>query len=338
MRDAETILGIVRERGRRRLPLERVYRLLFNPALYLAAYGKISANAGALTPGVTGETADGMALDKIQRIIGLIREEKYRFSPARRVYIEKKGSTKQRPLGIPTWSDKLVQEVVRLILEAYYEPRFSDRSHGFRPGRGCHTALKEINRTWHGTTWFIEGDIKGCFDHLDHGVLLGILREDIHDGRFIGLIAGLLNAGYLEEWVYHRTLSGSPQGGVVSPILANIYLDRLDHWVETTLIPDYTQGTRRKKNRAHARLARRRPEPPEAREGAGSAAACGSRCGRFRAPTRTTRITGDCGTSATPTTSSSGSRDRERTPKKSSGDSGTSCAIASSWTSPKPRP
>ncbi len=257
MRDAETILGIVRERGRRRLPLERVYRLLFNPALYLAAYGKISANAGALTPGVTGETADGMALDKIQRIIGLIREEKYRFSPARRVYIEKKGSTKQRPLGIPTWSDKLVQEVVRLILEAYYEPRFSDRSHGFRPGRGCHTALKEINRTWHGTTWFIEGDIKGCFDHLDHGVLLGILREDIHDGRFIGLIAGLLNAGYLEEWVYHRTLSGSPQGGVVSPILANIYLDRLDHWVETTLIPDYTQGTRRKKNRAHARLAQR---------------------------------------------------------------------------------
>jgi group II intron reverse transcriptase/maturase len=255
MRTTDTLLSVVRERGRRRLPLERVYRLLFNPELYLTAYGRIAKNAGAMTPGVTPETADGMSQEKIGEIIGLIREERYRFKPARRVYIEKKNSTKKRPLGIPTWGDKLVQEVVRLILEAYYEPRFSKCSHGFRAGRGCHTALNTIYRTWNGTTWFIEGDITGCFDNLDHGVLLNILREDIHDGRFIGLIKGLLDAGYMEEWVYHRTQSGSPQGGIVSPILANIYLDRLDQWVETTLIPEYTRGTQRKPNKAYARLA-----------------------------------------------------------------------------------
>jgi group II intron reverse transcriptase/maturase len=248
MRDAETILSIVRDRGRRRLPLDGVYRLLYNPALYLLAYGKIYRNTGAMTPGVTGETVDGMSQEKIGGIIELIRQERYRFAPARRVYIEKKNSTKKRPLGIPAWSDKLVQEVVRLILEAYYEPRFSKRSHGFRPDRGCHTALRDIQQTWRGTTWFIEGDIKGCFDNLDHEVLMNILREDIQDNRFLRVIEGLLKAGYLEEWTYHRTLSGSPQGGVVSPILANIYLDRLDKFVENTLVPEYTRGTKRRNN------------------------------------------------------------------------------------------
>jgi group II intron reverse transcriptase/maturase len=254
MRNAATVLGIIRDRGSRGLPLEDVYRQLFNPNLYLAAYGKISANAGALTPGATDETADGMSLATIQRIIGLLREERYRWTPVRRVYIEKKRSTKKRPLGIPTWSDKLLQEVIRLILEAYYEPQFSPRSHGFRPGRGCHTALNEIAKTWKGTVWFIEGDIKGCFDDLDHEVLLGILGERIHDGRFLRLVANLLRAGYLEEWRYNRTLSGSPQGGVVSPILANIYLDRLDTYVGNGLIPQHTRGERRKPNPAYRRL------------------------------------------------------------------------------------
>lgn len=254
MRDAATVLGIIRERGRRGLPLEDVYRQLYNPALYLLAYGKIAKNAGAMTPGVTAETVDGMSREKIETIIGLLRQERYRFAPARRVYIEKSHSTKTRPLGIPVWSDKLVQEVARLILEAYYEPRFSVRSHGFRPGRGCHTALQEIYRTWRGTTWFIEGDITGCFDHLDHEVLLGILRESIHDNRFLRLLGNLLKAGYLEEWTYKPTLSGTPQGGVVSPILANIYLDRLDQWVEHVLIPDYTRGAERRKNAAYERM------------------------------------------------------------------------------------
>jgi group II intron reverse transcriptase/maturase len=253
MRNAETILGIIRERGRRGLPLEDAYRQLFNPNLYLQAYGKVSANAGALTPGITSETVDGMSLDKIQHIIGLIREEKYRWTPVRRTYIPKKNG-KVRPLGIPTWSDKLLQEVIRLILEAYYEPQFSDHSHGFRPERGCHTALRHIQHVWIGTAWFIEGDIKGCFDNLDHEVMLNILRERIHDNRFLRLIENLLQAGYLEEWRYGRTLSGSPQGGVVSPILANIYLDRLDQYVESVLIPEFTRGTRRKTNPPVSRI------------------------------------------------------------------------------------
>ena len=134
---------------RRGLPLERLYRQLFNPQLYLLAYGRIYANTGAMTPGVTGETVDGMSLAKIEAIIDALRDERYRWPPVKRVYIPKKNG-KLRPLGLPTWSDKLVAEVVRLLLEAYYEPQFSDRSHGFRPGRGCHTALREVVRRLEG--------------------------------------------------------------------------------------------------------------------------------------------------------------------------------------------
>jgi retron-type reverse transcriptase len=158
MRNAETVLGVIRERGRRRLPLERVYRVLWNRDLFLLAYGRIAKNAGALTPGTTRETADGMSLAKIDGIIEALRFERYRWTPVRRAYIPKKNG-KVRPLGIPTWSDKLVQEVVRLILEAYYEPQFSDHSHGFRPRRGCHTALHNVHRSWNGVKWFIEGDL-----------------------------------------------------------------------------------------------------------------------------------------------------------------------------------
>ncbi len=257
MRDAETILSIIRERGREGLPLERVYRLLFNPNLYLKAYGKIYRNAGAMTPGSTEETVDGMSLAKIGAIIDALRQERYRWRPARRVYIEKPHSNKLRPLGLPTWSDKLLQEVIRLILEAYYEPQFSDRSHGFRPGRGCHTALTEIQRKWTGTAWFIEGDISDCFGSLDHQILLSILKEKIHDGRFLRLIGNLLKAGYLADWRFNVTLSGSPQGGVVSPILSNIYLDRLDRFVETTLLPTHNRKARRKVNPEYHSLKQR---------------------------------------------------------------------------------
>lgn len=254
MRDANTILGVIRERGTKGLPLERVYRLLFNPDLFLLAYGRVARNQGALTPGATEETADGMSLAKIETIIEQLRSERFRWTPVRRVYIEKKNSTKKRALGLPTWSDKLVQEVIRLILEAYFEPQFSERSHGFRPGRGCHTALKDIHRSWNGTTWFIEGDIAAYFDKLDHGVLVDSLAEKIHDGRFLRLIADLLKAGYLEDWTFNTTLSGTPQGGVVSPILANIYLDRFDKWVETTLLLTYNRKAGRDVNLAYRRL------------------------------------------------------------------------------------
>jgi group II intron reverse transcriptase/maturase len=253
MQSAETVLGVLRERGRKGLPCDELYRQLFNPQMYLLAYGRIYSNHGAMTPGATQETADGMSMAKIERIIDALRHERYRFSPVRRVQIPKKNGT-LRPLGLPTWSDKLVGEVVRLLLQAYYEPSFSDRSHGFRPGRGCHTALREVAETWTGTTWFIEADISDCFGSLDHDIMIRILSEKIHDGRFLRLIRSMLTAGYLEDWKWNATLSGSPQGGVVSPVLSNIYLHKLDEFVETVLIPQYTQGTRRKPNPAYIRV------------------------------------------------------------------------------------
>lgn len=164
MRKAESILGLISERGKKGLPLERVYRLLYNRELFLKAYGKIYRNKGAMTHGVTDETPDGMSLKKIDAIIEVLKYERYQWLPARRTYIPKKNG-KKRPLGMPVWTDKLLQEVIRMLLEAFYEPQFSDHSHGFRPGRGCHTALREVYYTWSGTTWFIEGDIAQCFDH-----------------------------------------------------------------------------------------------------------------------------------------------------------------------------
>ena len=253
MRTAETVLNVIRERGERGLPLEDIYRQLYNRELYLRAYGRLYSNQGAMTKGITSETVDGMSLAKIDRLIDELRDERFRWTPVRRVNIPKSNG-KTRPLGIPTWTDKLLQEVIRMILEAYYEPQFSDRSHGFRPGRGCHTALSNVVDYWSGVRWFVEGDIKGCFDNIDHEVLLSVLGEKLHDNRFLRLLKYLLKAGYLEDWKYGRTLSGTPQGGVVSPILANIYLDRLDKFAETVLIPAHTRGTDRRRNLAWTRL------------------------------------------------------------------------------------
>ena len=268
MQSAETVLGVLRERGRRGLPCNELYRQMFNFNLYLLAYGKIYANQGAMTPGASAETADGMSGDKIHKIIEAMRAERYRFRPARRIFIPKKNG-KMRPLGLPSWSDKLVGEVVRLLLEAYYEPTFSANSHGFRPGRGCHTALTDVAVAWTGTTWFVEGDIADCFGSLDHDVMVRILSEKIHDNRFLRLIRNMLKAGYLEDWKYHDTLSGVPQGGVVSPVLSNIYLSKLDEFAETVLIPQYTRGNRRKENpeyrKARYRLVQARRENDRAK-------------------------------------------------------------------------
>ncbi len=253
MRTAETILNIIQDRGKRKLPLDDVYRQLYNPDLYLRSYAKLYKNDGAMTPGTTGETVDGMSLDKIDRVIAAMRYERWQWPPAKRVYIDKPKGGK-RPLSMPDWSPKVVQDIIRSILEAYYEPQFSDHSHGFRPHRGCQTALTEIHNLWVGTKWFLEGDIKGCFDNIDHHTLMHILRESIHDNRFLRLIEGALKAGYCEEWTYHPSRSGSPQGGIVSPILSNIYMDRLDRFAQDTLIPEYTRGTRRKEGEEYRRL------------------------------------------------------------------------------------
>ncbi|MBO6230218.1 MAG: reverse transcriptase [Ruminiclostridium sp.] len=252
MRTAQTILTVIQERGKQKLPLERVYKLLFNRDLYLQAYAKLYSNNGAMTKGVTSETVDSMSIQKIDKIIAALRDEKYQWIAVKRVYIPKKNG-KKRPLGLPTWSDKLLQEVIRMILEAYYEPQFSEHSHGFRPNRGCHTALSEI-QTWKGTKWFVEGDISKYFDTIDHDVLIKILGKSFHDGRFIRLIGNVLKAGYMENWRFNKTMSGTPQGGIVSPILANIYLNEFDNWVEKVLLSKYNIGKRKRANPEYSRM------------------------------------------------------------------------------------
>jgi len=210
----------------------RLYRYMLRPDLYYLAYKKLYANKGAGTKGVNDDTADGFSEEKIGRIIKLLSDETYAPHPVRREYIQRQNSAKKRPLGIPTFTDKLVQEVLRMILEAVYEPTFSYWSHGFRPNRSCHTALKSLKKGFAGVSWFIEGDIKACFDSIDHHVLVNVIGTKIKDARLIKLVWKFLKAGYMEDWKYHATYSGCPQGGIVSPILANIYLNELDKFVE----------------------------------------------------------------------------------------------------------
>ena len=210
----------------------KLYRYLLRPDIYFVAYKNLYANNGAATKGVNEDTADGFSEAKIDSIIKALADETYQPMPVRRTYIQKKNNRKKlRPLGIPTFTDKLVQEVLRMILEAVYEPIFLDVSHGFRPKRSCHTALKQLRREFNGTRWFVEGDIKGCFDNINHAVLVGLLSNKIKDARITKLIYKFLKAGYLENWQYHKTYSGTPQGGIISPLLANIYLHELDKFV-----------------------------------------------------------------------------------------------------------
>lgn len=209
----------------------RLYRYLLRKDIYMTAYQKLYSNKGAGTEGVDNDTADGFGEEYVHQLIEKLKDLTYEPKPVKRVYIPKRNG-KERPLGVPSFRDKLVQEAVRRILEAIYEPVFSNHSHGFRPNRSCHTALAEVGNSFRGTIWFIEGDIKGCFDNIDHNVLLKILSEKIKDSKFINLIRKFLKAGYMENWKYHKTYSGTPQGGILSPILANIYLHELDKKVE----------------------------------------------------------------------------------------------------------
>jgi len=211
---------------------QRLYRNLYNPDFYLLAYKNIYANGGSMTPGVNGITIDGMSSQRIAKLIESLKDRSYQPNPARRTYIAKKNNpAKKRPLGIPSGDDKLVQEVIRMLLESIYEPNLSDASHGFRPQKSCHTALTKIQKTFTGAKWFVEGDIKACFDSFDHHVLIDILRKRIDDEAFISLMWKFLKAGYMEQWQYHMTYSGTPQGSGMSPILANIYLNELDRYM-----------------------------------------------------------------------------------------------------------
>jgi group II intron reverse transcriptase/maturase len=246
--------------------MKRVYRLIRHKELFLAAYGKLYANKGALTAGVNpDDTADGMSLQRIEAILAQLAAGTYQWTPVKREYIDKKDGRK-RPLGLPGWQDKLLQEVIRMVLEAYYEPQFSNYSHGFRPGRGCHTALESIRRHWKGVTWIIEGDIEKCYDNLNHDLLLAFIGRDFHDQRFLKLLKGMLQAGYLEEWRFHNTYSGVPQGGVVSPILSNIILNELDKFVENELMSQYSRGKQRRDNREYQRLNREMRKAKQAQD------------------------------------------------------------------------
>lgn len=208
----------------------RLYRYLLRPDIYFAAYKNLYANNGAGTRGVDDDTVDGFSEEKIANIIKSLSDGSYQPKPVRRTYIQKQNG-KMRPLGLPTFTDKLVQEILRMILEAVYEPVFLDCSYGFRPGKSCLMALKDVKHQFPGTRWFIEGDIKGCFDNIDHATLIGFIGNKIKDARLTQLLYKILKAGYLENWQYNNTYSGTPQGGNASPILANIYLHELDKFV-----------------------------------------------------------------------------------------------------------
>ncbi len=232
MRSPKTILENLQKHSKEdSYKYERLYRNLYNPEFYLQAYQNIYANKGAMTPGIDGMTLDGFGKDIVENVIKEIKDHTYQPNPVKRVYIPKKNG-KKRPLGISSTADKLVQEVIRMILESIYEPTFSKTSHGFRQNKSCHTALLQIQGTFTGVKWFIEGDIKGYFDNIDHHILINILRERIKDEAFIEIIWKFLRAGYMEKWDYNATYSGVAQGSGFSPILANIYLDKLDKYIE----------------------------------------------------------------------------------------------------------
>ena len=236
---------------------ERLYRILFNDEMYYIAYQHIYAKQGNMTKGVDGKTVDGFSVSHIEQLIDTLKNETYQPKPSQRVYIPKKNGEEEAALGIPSFTDKLLQEVVRMILEAIYEGSFEYTSHGFRPQRSPQTALSSIQRSFNGTKWFIEGDIKGFFDHINHEILIAILSERISDERFLRLIRKFLNAGYMEDQVFHNSYSGTPQGGIISPILANIYLDKFDKYIKA-YIKHFNKGKRRKENPIVKRLGQRK--------------------------------------------------------------------------------
>lgn len=234
---------------------KRLYRNLYNAEFYYQAYQKIYSKEGNMTSGTDNKTIDGISIERIGKLITEIKDFSYQPRPARRIYIPKKNGTK-RPLGIPSIDDKLVQEVIRTLLESIYEPKFSECSHGFRPNRSCHTALVQCKKRFNGVRWFIEGDIKGFFDNIDHHILINILRKTIKDEAFISLIWKFLKSGYIEGWSYHNTYSGAPQGGIISPILSNIYLHQLDEYI-VEYSDNFNIGTKRKENTEYRKYKKR---------------------------------------------------------------------------------
>ncbi|WP_378954244.1 group II intron reverse transcriptase/maturase [Pelosinus sp. sgz500959] len=254
MQKAEVILSILRDKSteNENFVFDRLYRNLFNQDFFLRAYNEIYAKEGNMTPGTDGNTIDGFGYQLIEELIGKLKNESYYPHPVRRTYIPKKDG-RMRPLGIPSFQDKIVQEILKLMLESIYEPLFLDSSHGFRAKRSCHTALYQIKQNFKGINWFIEGDIKGFFDNMSQNILLGLLKKKIKDGRIIEIIRRFLEAGYFEFHQVHDSLSGAPQGGIISPILSNIYLHELDKVMEK-MEREINIKPQKKQNLAHYRV------------------------------------------------------------------------------------
>lgn len=257
MRNPEKVLNSLQEHSAQSdYVYDRLYRNLYNQELFLQAYQNIHASQGNMTAGTDGQTIDAMSLERINRLIETLKDESYQPKPSRRTYIPKKNG-KTRPLGIPSIDDKLVQEVVRMLLESIYENSYEDNSHGFRPNKSCHTALRMIQNRFVRCKWFVEGDIKGFFDNIDHNVMINILRKRIKDERFLRLIRKFLNAGYMEDNQLHQSYSGTPQGGIISPILANIYLDQFDKYM-AELKKRFDRGKTRAYSKEYLRLSNKR--------------------------------------------------------------------------------
>lgn len=257
MRNPKKVLNSLQEHSAQSdYVYDRLYRNLYNQELFLQAYQNIHASQGNMTAGTDGQTIDAMSLERINRLIETLKDESYQPKPSRRTYIPKKNG-KTRPLGIPSIDDKLVQEVVRMLLESIYENSFEDNSHGFRPNKSCHTALRMIQNRFVRCKWFVEGDIKGFFDNIDHNVMINILRKRIKDERFLRLIRKFLNAGYMEDNQLHQSYSGTPQGGIISPILANIYLDQFDKYM-AELKKRFDRGKTRAYSKEYLRLSNKR--------------------------------------------------------------------------------
>lgn len=248
MQSIKTVLKIYNERGKEGKTLERLYEQLYKPEMYAEAYSRTYANRGALTRGNSEETMDSMSQERWDSIIQRLKNRSYHWTPPRYQNIPKANGGTRR-LGIPSGDDKILQSALKVLLEAYYEPTFSDRSHGFRPNRGCHSALIEVRQKHKAVSWWIEGDIKSCFDRISHETLLEIMGEKIKDRRILNLIKKLLASGHLENWEEYDNPSGTPQGGVISPLLANIYMDVFDKWVENDLMPRYNYSQTKKGGR-----------------------------------------------------------------------------------------
>jgi group II intron reverse transcriptase/maturase len=229
-----------RDPGKR---FDHCWEILTDPTWLMQAWEEIRSNKGSMTAGIDSTIAVDIDPERIQSLSKRLKTGQYRPKPVRRVYIPKTNG-KTRPLGIPTLEDRIVQQALRMLMEPIFEADFYNCSHGFRRNRSTHTALRDVARAFPRTTWIIEGDIVGCFDNIPHGPLMKAVDRRIADEKVLKMVRAFLAAGYMEQWQYHRTYSGTPQGGVLSPLLCNIFLHQLDEYMMRNLRANETQSKR----------------------------------------------------------------------------------------------